>query len=49
MITQLLNTVKEIFTVNMAQSVKPLPISIYENEANTSNTSDMKTNQSKRK
>ena len=42
------DTVKEISTLNLTQSVKPKPIFTYENETNTSNTSEMKPNQSKR-
>ena len=46
MVTPLLNTVKEIFTVNITQSVKPRPIFTCENETKADNISDMKTNQS---
>ena len=42
------DTVKEISTLNLTQSVKPKPIFTYESETNTSNTSEMKPNQSKR-
>ena len=49
MITQLLNTVKEISTVNITQSAKPRPIFTCENETKGNNISDMKTNQSERK
>ena len=49
MITQLLNTVKEISTVNVTQSAKPRPISTCENETKGNNISDMKTIQSERK
>ena len=48
MITQLLNTVKEISTVNITQSAKPRPISTCESETKGNNISDMKTNQSER-
>ena len=48
MITQLLNTVKEVFTVNITQSAKPRPIFTCENETKANNISDMKTNQIKR-
>ena len=48
MITQLLNTVKEISTVNITQSAKPRPIFTCENETKANNISDMKTNQSER-
>ena len=48
MITQLLNTVKEISTVNITQSAKPRPIFTCENETKTNNISDMKTNQNER-
>ena len=41
MITQLLNTVKEISTVNITQSTNPRPIFICENETKASNISDM--------
>ena len=44
MITQLLNTMKEISNVNMTQSVKPVPVFTYESETNTNNVSDIKTN-----
>ena len=49
MITQLLNTVKEISTVNTAQSAKPRPIFTCENETKANNISDVKTNQKERK
>ena len=49
MITQLLNTVKEISTVNITQSTNPRPIFTCENETKASNISDMITNQSERK
>ena len=49
MITQLLNTVKEIFTVNITQSAKPRPLFTCENETKANNISDMKFNQSERK
>ena len=48
MITQLLNTVKEISTVNITQSSKPRPIFTCENETNANNITDMKTNQSEK-
>ena len=48
MITQLLNTVKEISAVNIAQSAKPRPIFTCENETKTNNISGMKTNQNER-
>ena len=48
MITQLLNTVKEVFTVNITRSAKPRPIFTCENETKANNISDMKTNQIKR-
>ena len=48
MITQLLNTVKEISTVNITQSAKPRPIFTCEKETKTNNISDMKTNQNER-
>ena len=48
MITQLLNTVKEISTVNITQSAKPRPIFTCENETKANNISDMKANQSER-
>ena len=41
MITQLLNTVKEISTVNITQSAKPRPIFTCENETKANNISDM--------
>ena len=47
-ITQLLNTVKEISTVNITQSAKPRPVFTCENETKTNNITDMKTNQSER-
>ena len=46
MIPQLLNTVKEISTVNIAQSVKSRPILTCKNETKTNNISDMKTDRS---
>ena len=49
MITELLNTVKEISTVNVAQNTNPRPIFTCENETKASNISDMITNQSERK
>ena len=49
MITQLLNTVKEISTVNVTQSAKSRPIFTCENETKANNISDMITNQSERK
>ena len=48
MITQMLNTVKEIPNVNMTQSAKPRPIFACENETKANNISDMKTNHSER-
>ena len=48
MTTQLLNTVKEISTVNITQSAKPRPIFTCENETKANNITDMKTNQSER-
>ena len=42
MITQLLNTVKEISTVNITQSAKPRPVFTYENETKANNILDMK-------
>ena len=48
MITQLLNTVKEISTVNITQSTNPRPIFTCENETKANNISDMITNQSER-
>ena len=48
MITQLLNTVKEISTVNITQSAKPRPIFTCENDTKANNITDMKTNQSER-
>ena len=48
MFTQLLNTVKEISTVNITQSAKPRPIFTSENENKADNISDIKTNQSER-
>ena len=48
MTTQLLNTVKEISTVNITQSAKPRPIFTCENETKANNILDMKTNQSER-
>ena len=41
MITQLLNTVKEISTVNITQSTNPRPIFTCENETKANNISDM--------
>ena len=49
MITQLLNTVKEISTVNITQSTNPRPIFSCESETKASNISDMINNQSERK
>ena len=49
MITQLLNTVKEISTVNITQNTNPRPIFTCENETKACNISDMITNQSERK
>ena len=49
MITQLLNTAREISSVNLTHSAKPRPIFNRENETKTNNISDMKTNQSERK
>ena len=49
MITQLLNTAREISSVNLTHSTKPRPIFNSENETKTNNISDMKTNQSERK
>ena len=49
MITQLLNAMKEISSVNITPSTNPRPIFTYENEAKASNISDMITNQSERK
>ena len=48
MFTQLLNTVKEISTVNITQSAKPRPTSTCENETKANNISVMKTNRSER-
>ena len=48
MITQLLNTMKEMSTVNITQTVKPRPIFTSENETKANNISDMKSNQSER-
>ena len=48
MITKLLNTVKEIFTVNITQSAKRRPTFTFENETKGNNTSNMKTSQSQR-
>ena len=48
MITQLLNTVNKISTVNITQNVKPGPIGTCENETNAKNILDMKTNHSER-
>ena len=49
MITHLLNTVREISSVNLTHSAKPRPIFNSENEIKTNNISDMKPNQSERK
>ena len=49
MITQLLNTMKKISTVNIIQSAKPRPIFTCENETKANNISGIKTNQSERK
>ena len=49
MIAQLLNTLKEIFTVNIAQSAKPGSVFTCESETKANNISGMKTNQSGRK
>ena len=49
MITQLLNTVKEVSTVNITQGGKPRPIFTCENESKATNISDMITNQIERK
>ena len=50
MITQLLNTVKEISTINITQTyAKPRTIFICENETKANNISDMITNQTERK
>ena len=48
MITQLLNTVKEISSVNITHCAKPRPIFTCENEAKANNIADIKTNQSER-
>ena len=48
MITQFLNTVKEISTVTITQSDKPRPIFTYENKAKANNISDKKTSQSEK-
>ena len=48
MVTKLLNTVKEIFTVNITQSAKPRFVFTSENEIKANNISDMKTYQSER-
>ena len=48
MITQLLNTVKEISTINIRQDAKPRPIFTCENEKKANNISDMKTYESER-
>ena len=48
MITKLLNTVKEISTVNITQSANPRPVFTCENETKANNISDMKTYQSER-
>ena len=44
MIAQLLNTMKEISTVNMTQNVKPISSFTCENETSANNISDIKTN-----
>ena len=49
MITLLLNTVKEISTINITQCAKPRPIFICENETKANNISGMITNQTERK
>ena len=49
MITQLLNPVKEISTVNITQSANPRPIFTCENETKAINITDMTTNQIERK
>ena len=49
MITQLLNTVKEISTVTITQIANPRLLFTCENETKASNISDMITNQSERK
>ena len=49
MIAQLLNTLKEIFTVNIAQSAKPGSVFTCESETKANNISGMKTNQTERK
>ena len=48
MITKLLNTVKEISTVNITQSANPRPVFTCENETKANNILDMKTYQSER-
>ena len=48
MITQLLNTVKEISIVNITQSTNPTPIFTCENETKASNISDIITKQSEK-
>ena len=48
MIKLLLNTVKEVSTVNVTQGGKPRPIFTCENETKANNISDMITNQSER-
>ena len=48
MITQLINTMKEISTVNIAQSAKPRLIFTCENETKANNVSGIKSNQSER-
>ena len=48
MITRLLNTMKEMSTVNITQTDKPRPIFNSENETKASNISDKKSNQSER-
>ena len=48
MITQWLNTLKEISTKNITQSAKPRPVFTCENETKANNITDMKTNQSER-
>ena len=49
MITLLLNTVKEVSTVNITQGGKPRPIFTCENETKANNISDTITNQIERK
>ena len=48
MITQLINTVQEISTVNIIESAKPRLIFTCEKETKTTNISDMKINQNER-